>query len=54
MIAYTLPVFYEKYEDHVDTAAEKAMVEISKHYKVLDEKVLQKIPRGPFADKKQH
>ncbi|XP_072961399.1 reticulon-like protein B2 [Typha angustifolia] len=53
VIVYTLPVFYEKYEDHVDTAAEKAMVEINKHYAVLDEKVLKKIPRGPFAEKKQ-
>ncbi|KAJ6832473.1 reticulon-like protein B1 [Iris pallida] len=51
---YTLPVLYEKYEDHVDTVAEKAMVQINKHYKVLDAKVLQKIPRGPFVDKKQH
>lgn len=53
LILYTAPVLYEKYEDQVDTVADKAMVEINKHYAVFDEKVLQKIPRGPFADKKE-
>ncbi|KAF8364684.1 hypothetical protein HHK36_033364 [Tetracentron sinense] len=28
------------HEDHVDTFAEKAIVEINKHYAMLDEKVL--------------
>lgn len=51
---YTLPVLYEKYEDQVDGAASKVIVQVNKQYAVLDEKVLQKIPRGPFADKKQH
>ncbi|CAL9097764.1 unnamed protein product [Musa textilis] len=54
LILYATPVLYEKYEDHVDIAAEKAMVEINKHYAVFDAKVLQKIPRGPFSDTKQH
>jgi len=45
-------VLYEKYEDQVDAFAEKAMIEIKKQYAVLDEKVLSKIPRGPFKDKK--
>lgn len=53
LIIYTTPALYEKYEDQVDTVAEKAMVEINKHYAVLDKKVLQKIPRGPFTNKKQ-
>ncbi|XP_010938076.1 reticulon-like protein B4 [Elaeis guineensis] len=53
LITYTAPALYEKYEDQVDTVAGKAMVEINRHYAVLDEKVLQKIPRGPFTDKKQ-
>jgi len=51
---YTLPVLYEKYEDQVDDVAAKAMVQVNKQYAVLDAKVLQKIPRGPFTDKKQH
>ncbi|XP_077216272.1 reticulon-like protein B5 [Tasmannia lanceolata] len=53
VILHTVPFLYEKHEVHVDTFAEKAMVEINKHYAVLDAKVLQKIPRGPFKDKKQ-
>ncbi|KAH7677624.1 Reticulon domain-containing protein [Dioscorea alata] len=53
VLLYTLPALYEKYEDQVDTAAEKAMVEFNKKYAILDAKFLQKIPRGPFADKKR-
>lgn len=51
---YTTLALYEKYEDQVDAAAEMAMVQVNKQYAVLDAKVLQKIPRGPFANKKQH
>lgn len=47
-----MPVLYEKYEDPVDSFAEKAMVEIKKQYAVFDAKVLSKIPRGPLKDKK--
>ncbi|CAL9119728.1 unnamed protein product, partial [Musa textilis] len=54
LILYIGPVFYENYEDHVDTAAEKAIHAINKQYAVLDAKVLQKIPYGTFANKKQH
>ncbi|KAF9594088.1 hypothetical protein IFM89_027379, partial [Coptis chinensis] len=55
VILHTVPLLYEKHEDHVDTLAEKAMVEINKQYAVLDEKVLQKLPKYPFTkDKKQH
>nr|XP_010921233.1 reticulon-like protein B1 isoform X3 [Elaeis guineensis] len=53
LIIYTAPALYEKYEDQADNIAEKATVEINKHYAVLDEKILQKIPRGPFANKKK-
>ncbi|RWW56718.1 hypothetical protein BHE74_00036555 [Ensete ventricosum] len=54
LIVYTAPVLYEKYEDHVDTAAEKAMVQIDKQYAVLNAKVLQKIPGGRLSSIKQH
>ncbi|RWW33135.1 hypothetical protein GW17_00002167 [Ensete ventricosum] len=54
LIMYTAPVLYEKYEDHVDTAAEKAMVQIDKQYAVLNAKVLQKIPGGRLSSIKQH
>ncbi|KAG6485115.1 hypothetical protein ZIOFF_053644 [Zingiber officinale] len=53
IFVYTAPVLYEKYEDHVDAAAEKAMIEINKQYALLDTKVLQKIPGTPFSVKKQ-
>lgn len=49
---FTVPVFYEKYDDKVDAFAEKAMAEIKKQYVVFDAKVLSKIPRGPLKDKK--
>lgn len=48
MLLHTVPVFYEKYEDKVDSFAEKAWIEIKKQYKVFDAKVLSKIPRGPL------
>jgi len=53
VLLFTLPVFYEKYDDKVDFYAEKAMIELKKQYKVFDAKVLSKIPRGPLKDKKK-
>ncbi|XP_042505321.1 reticulon-like protein B2 [Macadamia integrifolia] len=53
VVLHTVPVLYEKYEDQVDSFAEKAMVEIKKQYVVFDAKVLSKIPRGPLKDKKK-
>ncbi|KAF8408891.1 hypothetical protein HHK36_004960 [Tetracentron sinense] len=52
-ILHAVPVFYEKYEDQVDSFAEKAMAEIKKQYAVFDAKVLSKIPRGLLKDKKK-
>lgn len=46
-------MLYEKYEDHVDSFAEKATAEIKKQYVVFDAKVLSKIPKGPLKDKKK-
>ncbi|XP_068665561.1 reticulon-like protein B2 [Aristolochia californica] len=53
VLLHTLPVLYEKYEDQVDSFAEKAVAEIKKQYAVIDAKVLSKIPRGPLRDKKK-
>uniref|UniRef100_A0A0D6R624 Reticulon-like protein n=1 Tax=Araucaria cunninghamii TaxID=56994 RepID=A0A0D6R624_ARACU len=50
--ALTIPVLYDKYEDHVDSFAQKAMWKIKEQYKVFDAKVLSKIPRGPLKEKK--
>lgn len=52
VLLHTVPVLYEKYEDQVDSFAEKAMFEIKKQYAVFDAKVLSKLPKGPFKDKK--
>ncbi|CAN6443926.1 unnamed protein product [Victoria cruziana] len=49
---HTVPVLYEKYEDQIDSAAEKAAIEIKKQYAVFDAKVLSKIPKGPLKEKK--
>ncbi|CAK8579257.1 unnamed protein product [Lathyrus sativus] len=53
VLLHTVPVLYEKYEDHVDSFGEKAHVELKKQYAVFDEKVLSKIPKGPLKDKKK-
>jgi hypothetical protein len=52
VLLFTVPIFYEKYEDKVDSCAEKAIAELKKQYAVFDAKVLSKIPRGPLKDKK--
>ncbi|KAK6130002.1 hypothetical protein DH2020_036251 [Rehmannia glutinosa] len=52
VLLFTVPIFYEKYEDQVDSFAEKAVAELKKQYAVFDAKVLSKIPRGPLKDKK--
>ncbi|XP_076898710.1 reticulon-like protein B1 [Bidens hawaiensis] len=46
VLLFSVPVVYDKYEDKIDPLAEKAWIEIKKQYKVLDEKVLCKIPRS--------
>ncbi|XP_059667137.1 reticulon-like protein B2 [Cornus florida] len=52
VVLHTVPVLYEKYEDQVDSFAEKAEMEIKKQYAVFNVKVLSKIPKGPLKDKK--
>lgn len=47
-----MPLIYDKYEDEVDSFADKALAELKKQYAVFDAKVLSKIPRGPLKDKK--
>lgn len=51
VVLHTVPLFYEKYEDQVDSYSEKATIELKKHYYVFDEKVLSKIPKGPLKKK---
>ncbi|RAL51435.1 hypothetical protein DM860_010937 [Cuscuta australis] len=52
VVLHTVPVLYEKYEDEIDTFAEKAMGEIKKQYVVIDAKVRSKIPKGTGKQKK--
>lgn len=52
VLLHTVPVLYEKNEDKVDALAEKAEVEIKKHYAVFDANVVSKIPRFPLKGKK--
>ncbi|KAG2657635.1 hypothetical protein PVAP13_1KG182800 [Panicum virgatum] len=54
LILHTVPILYHKYQDQVDDFAAKAHAELCKQYKVLDAKVLSKIPRAPLKDKKQN
>lgn len=50
--AHTVPVLYAKYQGQVDSFAQKVAVKAKEQYKVIDAKVLRKIPRGPLKDKK--
>ncbi|KAJ3692220.1 hypothetical protein LUZ60_012570 [Juncus effusus] len=52
VMLHTVPVLYEKYEDKVDEFGERGLSEVNKVYRVVDEKVLSKIPRGPMKAKK--
>ncbi|MBA0806380.1 hypothetical protein Gohar_005834 [Gossypium harknessii] len=40
ILLYTVPVFYEKYEDKVDAFSEKMIIELKKQFAVLEKKVL--------------
>jgi hypothetical protein len=51
---HTVPILYDKYQDKVDHVAGRAHTEALKQYKVLDAKVLSKIPRGAVKSKKQN
>ncbi|CAM8906508.1 unnamed protein product [Rhodiola kirilowii] len=52
VLLFTVPVFYEKYEDKVDSYAEKATHEIKKQYAIFDAKVLSKLPKAVLKYKK--
>lgn len=53
IMLHTLPVVYEKYDDQIDSVAEKAMVEIKKQYAVFDEMVISKISKELLKEKKK-
>lgn len=54
VVLFTVPFLYEKYEDKVDSFAEKATTEFKKHYAVFHAKVITKIPVAQLKAKKLH
>ncbi|CAK9328812.1 unnamed protein product [Citrullus colocynthis] len=52
VLLHTVPVFYEKYKDKIDSLAEKIVAESKKKYAIFNEKVVSKVPKGPLKDKK--
>jgi hypothetical protein len=53
VVTHTVPVLYKKYQHQVDSFAHKATVKAKEQYKVIDAKILKKIPTGPLKDKKK-
>ncbi|GER44428.1 reticulon-like protein [Striga asiatica] len=49
----SLPALYERYQDEVDYLANKGNRDMKKLYRKLDNKFLNKIPRGPTKEKKK-
>ncbi|PIN23711.1 Reticulon [Handroanthus impetiginosus] len=49
----TLPALYERYQDDVDHLARKGNKDMKKLYNKIDNKFLNKIPRGPVKEKKK-
>ncbi|KAJ4876702.1 Reticulon family protein [Raphanus sativus] len=43
LLIHTVPKLYEKYEDEIDPIAEKAVIEMKKHFQVFEAKVLNKV-----------
>ncbi|CAL9047365.1 reticulon-like protein B16 [Musa acuminata AAA Group] len=45
IVSFTIPALYDKYEDRVDRYAGMVHRKISKHYKIVDENVIRRLPR---------
>ncbi|KAH1075396.1 hypothetical protein J1N35_027724 [Gossypium stocksii] len=50
ILLYTVPVFYEKYEDKVDAFSEKMIIELKKQFAVLEKKVLSSMNKEKKKD----
>ncbi|XP_043707271.1 reticulon-like protein B16 isoform X1 [Telopea speciosissima] len=46
IISITLPALYHKYEEHVDKYAGLVHQKFAKHYKIVDENVISRLPRS--------
>lgn len=53
ILAHTLPLIYERYEDHIDNYAEVAIGQAHKQYRKIDASVFSKIPMGGLREKKE-
>ncbi|XVE90985.1 hypothetical protein DITRI_Ditri20bG0119400 [Diplodiscus trichospermus] len=51
ILSVTVPVFYSKYEQHVDKYCGIIHRKFSHHYKIVDESVINRIPRSLSKDK---
>ncbi|PKA64324.1 Reticulon-like protein B3 [Apostasia shenzhenica] len=54
ILLHSVPVLYEKYDDKVDSFAEKSLAEMKRHYNLVQAKVMAKVPRrsASVKDKK--
>ncbi|XP_059667369.1 reticulon-like protein B16 [Cornus florida] len=51
LLSVTLPALYNRYEEHVDRYAGLIHRKFSKHYKIVDESVIGRIPRSLAKEK---
>ncbi|XP_010252078.1 PREDICTED: reticulon-like protein B16 isoform X2 [Nelumbo nucifera] len=51
IISITVPVLYNRYEDHVDKYAGVVHQKFSKHYRVVDENIVSRFPRNLTKEK---
>ncbi|PKA67222.1 Reticulon-like protein B16 [Apostasia shenzhenica] len=51
VVLITIPALYNKYEEHVDKYAGLVHQKFTKHYKVVDENVLRRLPSRFYRDK---
>lgn len=51
ILSTTVPALYNKYEEHVDKYFGKIHRKFSKHYKIVDESVIRRIPQSFSKDK---
>ncbi|KAJ0979211.1 hypothetical protein J5N97_014685 [Dioscorea zingiberensis] len=51
IMSVTLPALYNKYEEHVDRYAGLVHQKFSKHYKVVDENVISRLPKRVWKSK---
>jgi hypothetical protein len=52
VVAYTLPLLYERYDNQLDSFFNNILDEMKQHYGRFDSKVLRRITKGPM--KKGH